>query len=80
MLKRSPLSLVGNREDLHYEVFAHELLCSREIGSHAAPDELRREVSGLISHEVVLIDPLLQSGIASTGANGLIWPTWVRVF
>ena len=78
MLKRSPLSLIANWGDLHCQVFAHELLCRTEIGGHSAPHELRRKVSGLISHEVVLIDSLPERGIAATGAYGFIWPGWVK--
>ncbi|MGH7066554.1 MAG: hypothetical protein ACREFO_07530 [Acetobacteraceae bacterium] len=58
MLKRSRRPLVGDGEELHRQVFAHELFCGREIGNRAAVDEVRREVSGLISQEVVLIDTL----------------------
>jgi hypothetical protein len=43
MLKRSPLSLIGDLENLHYQAFAHEMLCGIKIGGHSALNELRRD-------------------------------------
>jgi hypothetical protein len=72
MLQRRSLSLIWNLQYLNHEIIAYKLLCGIETDADSASEELRRKVSVLLSHEVVLINPLPKGDIGDAGANCLI--------
>ncbi len=81
MLKRRALCGVWYRKYLYHKITPHEVLSGFETRANSIFDELRTEIAGLISHEMVLIYALAQPtgrGFSSARANGLVRFLWIE--
>jgi hypothetical protein len=81
VLKRRALCGFWYRKYLHHQITPHEVLRGFETRANSILDELRAEIAGLISHEMVLIYALAEPtgrGSGSARANSLVRLPWIE--